>query len=136
MNCINIQTTVRKAFVFQDGSDGYGEIQIRGSQVDEFAEAEHIFYNFRLAKFKECNEYQELYDMCIGIGSRIDPHLINRYFKIIYRTSRLKELGINAEMPDISDYVWYGDGSPLEPEIAEKLSYESILELTKNKNKD
>ncbi len=85
-----------------DGTTGNGEIQIRGTELNQFADAEHIPYDIRTGKIKATDtEYSDIFD----IISNMSPETYEKYNSFLtntYKYLRLKELGIETTMPDIT----------------------------------
>lgn len=90
------------------GRTGNGELQIRGSEVNAFADVEHIPYDIRTGKIAfNDTKYSGIYD----IIKKMDDNTYNsynRYLADTYKTLRLKELGIlpdGYQMPQIGSYI-------------------------------
>ena len=88
-----------------------GELQIRGSEVNSFADVEHVPYDIVTGKITEADtQYSEIYDLIKGM----DPETYkkyNEYLSETYKTLRMKELGLlskNYSLPKITDYIKAG----------------------------
>jgi hypothetical protein len=86
---------------FKDGSTGLGELQIRGTELNEFADVEHIPYDIKQKKITEADtEYSDVFK----IISKFDDSTFtsyNKYMTKVYNWLRLKELGIETTEPSI-----------------------------------
>ena len=88
-----------------------GELQIRGVEVNGFAEVEHIPYDIRKGKiFSDDSKYSEIYNL-IKTMSDDNYSKYNEYLAATYKTLRMKELGLlgtNAPMPKIGEFIKEG----------------------------
>ncbi len=93
---------------FDGGKIGNGELQIRGSQVNDFADVEHIPYDIRKGKItKDDTKYSGIYNI-IKRMSKKNYNGYNQYLSDVYKTLRMKELGLLDEstlLPSLSDYI-------------------------------
>ena len=91
-----------------DGTIANGELQIRGTEVNEFADVEHIPYDIRTGKITASDsKYSEIYDIIKNM-EKSDYTSYNEYLGEIYKTLRMKELGLldkSAAMPEIGKFV-------------------------------
>ena len=91
-----------------DGTIANGELQIRGTEVNEFADVEHIPYDIRTGKITASDsKYSEIYDIIKNM-EKSDYASYNEYLGEIYKTLRMKELGLldkSAAMPEIGKFV-------------------------------
>ena len=91
-----------------DGTIANGELQIRGTEVNEFADVEHIPYDIRTGKITASDsKYSEIYDIIKNM-EKSDYTSYNEYLGEIYKTLRMKELGLldkGAAMPEIGKFV-------------------------------
>lgn len=101
-------TQMNTKHVLQDGTIGNGELQIRGSLVNKFADVEHIPYDIKMGKIfgDDIEKYSGIYGV-IKKMSDSDYALYNSYLTDTYKTLRMKELGLLAEdavMPVLNNY--------------------------------
>ena len=93
---------------FDGGKIGNGELQIRGSQVNDFADVEHIPYDIRKGKItRDDTKYSGIYNI-IKRMSKKNYNGYNQYLSDVYKTLRMKELGLLDEstlLPSLSDYI-------------------------------
>lgn len=92
--------------VLENNSTVEGELQIRGKQVNDFAEVEHIPYDIRKEKIKETDtEYSQIYSLIKDMD--IDAYnQYNSYLSQTYETLRLRELGfLVKEDPKIENFL-------------------------------
>ncbi|MBQ8476073.1 hypothetical protein IJ531_03325, partial [bacterium] len=114
---------------FQDGTQGKGEMQVRGLLVDEFAQAEHILYKIRSGKYESGNtEYKKIYDILNSLDY-ISSKKYNSYLKEVYIALRLRELGIMVSIPEIGKGYTDNNGQVVNENDIEELSYASLLKL-------
>jgi len=114
------------------------EIQIRGTEVNDFAEIEHLFYDLMQGKVdKTDSNYGEILPLIERInrsGELADEYYA--YIKQTYKVKRLKELGITADEPNLSfskpkkflERLLVGK---ISSDDSEKLSKEGLSELYK-----
>ncbi len=110
-----------------DGTIGNGELQIRGTQLNEFADAEHIPYDIRTGKITASNtKYSDVYSIIKGM----EPETYSKYNSFltdIYQYLRLKELGIQTNMPDITTYF---DSNELSQEAMKLLDMQGLINIS------
>ena len=89
-----------------DGTVGNGELQIRGTEVNAFADVEHIPYDIRQGKIKENDtKYSGIYSLIKGMNASTYK-AYNEYLTAVYDSLRLKELGIPVtNEPKIETYL-------------------------------
>lgn len=81
---------------YQVDSSINGELQIRGIEVNEFADVEHIPYDIRQGKITELDtKYAPIYDTIKNMSPKSYKQY-NSYLKDVYNWLRLKELGITS----------------------------------------
>lgn len=88
--------------ILADGSYGNGELQIRGIDLNKFADVEHIPYDIKSGKIKiDDPKYS---DICKIIKDMPEAtyNKYNQFLTDTYHSLRLKELGIESTLPDIS----------------------------------
>lgn len=92
--------------VLENNSIVEGELQIRGKQVNEFAEVEHIPYDIRKEKIKETDtEYSQIYSLIKDMSDDA-YNQYNSYLSQTYETLRLRELGfVVKEDPKIENFL-------------------------------
>lgn len=114
---------------FEDGSIGLGELQIRGTEVNQFADIEHIPYDIRQGKITASDtKYKEIYDV-IKDMSDDTYNAYNDYLKEVYNYLRLKELGIETTEPMLESIL---KGSGLSEEAINLLSREGLTKIAAN----
>ena len=107
-----------------------GELQIRGTEVNAFADVEHIPYDIRTGKIAASDsKYSEIYSL---IKKMDDTNYTsyNQYLSDTYKTLRMKELGLldeAATLPKISDYIKSG----ISPEDLGKLDMQGLIAISK-----
>ncbi len=87
---------------FSDGTVGNGEMQLRGVEVDGFADVEHIPYDIRKGKIKPTDlKYSKVYSTIKSLSPESYKRY-NQYLTSVYKALRLRELGFaNVELPKI-----------------------------------
>ncbi len=76
-----------------------GELQIRGIELNEFADAEHIPYDIRSGKIVASDtKYSEIFNLIKNMDSDT-YNLYNNYLTKTYDWYRLEELGIKTAKP-------------------------------------
>lgn len=123
--------------VLKDGSVVKGELQIRGTEVNGFADVEHIPYDIRTGKITAGEaKYQNVYSSIKGL-SKESYKEYNNYLTDTYHHLRMEELGIPSPVPQIPS-LKYADENTLQ-EIGQndminkadkKLTDEELYKLT------
>lgn len=92
--------------VLENSSTVEGELQIRGQQVNDFAEVEHIPYDIRKEKIKETDtKYSQIYSLIKNMSDKAYEQY-NKYLSQTYETYRLRELGfVVSEEPKIESFL-------------------------------
>lgn len=86
-----------------DGSLGNGELQIRGVDLNKFADAEHIPYDIRTGKIKvDDPKYADVFKIIKGMTEDTYKKY-NQFLTDTYHALRLKELGIETNIPKMSE---------------------------------
>ncbi len=120
--------------ILDNGEIANGELQLRGVEVNGFADVEHIPYDIRTGKISASNEkYSEIYNL-IKTMSDENYSNYNRYLSDTYKTLRMKELGLldeSASLPVIFDYITDG----ISKRNLSKLNMEGLIKLSKSSNK-
>ncbi len=110
-----------------------GELQLRGVEVNGFADVEHIPYDIRKGKISSNNQkYSEIYNL-IKTMSDENYSNYNSYLSDVYKTLRMKELGLldtNALLPDISNYIKDG----ISASDALKLDINGLIKVSQTKS--
>ena len=107
---------------FKNGQTGMGEMQVRGTDLNEFADVEHIPYDIRKGKITDIDtEYSSVYNL-IKSMSKDSYKNYNQYLTKVYNWLRLKELGIETSEPILSGTFTSEAGKDITDEIIEKLS--------------
>lgn len=110
-----------------DGSLGNGELQIRGVDLNKFADAEHIPYDIRTGKIKiDDPKYADIFKIIKGMSDDTYQKY-NQFLTDTYHSLRLKELGIETAMPDISK-VFSSD--ELSSEAMKLLDMKGLIEVS------
>ncbi len=98
---INVEHTLA------DGSIGKGETQFRGTEVNAWADDEHIPYDIGKGKIRETDpRYSSVYGLIDEINN--DPAKkasYQEYSNDLYRIQRLRELGLPIDLPKIETYL-------------------------------
>ncbi len=88
-----------------DGTTANGELQIRGTEVNSFADVEHIPYDIRTGKITETDsKYSGIYSI-IKKMEDVDYDTYNKYLSDTYKNLRLRELGLlskDSVLPQLS----------------------------------
>ena len=112
---------------FADGTIGNGELQIRGTEVNKFADVEHIPYDIKTGKIKASDEtYSDIYKIIEKMSDKTYTKY-NEFLTKTYQYLRLKELGIETAPPVFSD-------KSLSEEALRLLSPEGLLEISARKH--
>lgn len=116
----------------KDGTIANGELQIRGTKVNEFAEVEHIPYDIRTGKiFKDDPKYADIYEL-ISNMKNTDYDSYNQYLGDVYKTLRMQELGLlpdSAVMPNIENYM---SNSSLNDEALKMIDMNGLIKIAKS----
>ena len=91
------------------GQTGNGELQIRGTEVNGFADVEHIPYDIRTGKIAfDDPKYSSIYKIIKDLDPDTTYKAYNQYLADTYKALRLKELGLlptDYTMPEIGNFV-------------------------------
>ena len=111
--------------VFSDGTVGNGEMQLRGVEVDGFADVEHIPYDIRKGKIKATDlKYSKVYSTIKSLGDESYARY-NQYLTSVYKALRLRELGFtNVELPKIGTGYFTKDGIAVD---VSKIDFDGLL---------
>ena len=94
-----------------DGTIANGELQIRDSEINAFADVEHIVYDIKTGKITAGDsKYSDIYPLIERMDD-VTSKSYDRYRADIFKTLRMKSLGLldkNASMPNIADYIKEG----------------------------
>ncbi len=98
--------------VLSNGKCVNGELQIRGTEVNAFADVEHIPYDIRTGKiYSTETKYSDIYNVIRGMDD-VDYNMYNQYLSDTYEALRNRELyGIDFDLPNIADYIKNGSVS-------------------------
>ncbi|MCD7740427.1 MAG: hypothetical protein LUH11_03665, partial [Candidatus Gastranaerophilales bacterium] len=111
---------------------GNGELQIRGSALNEFADAEHIPYDIKSGKITDADtKYSDIFGIITEMEDNGTYDIYNQYIVDTYKHLRLKELGIETVKPDITKYV---SELNLPDGATDLLSMEGLIKISKRKN--
>lgn len=109
-----------------------GELQIRGTSVNEFADVEHIPYDIRQGKITELDtEYSPIYST-IKKMSDDSYKQYNKYLTQVYEWLRLKELGIETAEPILSGTFVTKNGEVISDEALQMLSRVGLTDFVKS----
>ena len=109
-----------------DGSVGNGELQVRGTEVNAFADVEHIPYDIRKGKITADNtEYSSIYKIIDGMDDTTYS-AYNKYLTAVYESLRLNELGIPCEEPKIESFLDKSKFSNDEPNLLSRSGLEKL----------
>ena len=87
-----------------NGTVGLGEFQIRGTQVNKFADVEHIPYDIRKGKITaDSTKYSDIFEVISNMKDDVFKRY-NEFLTNYYQHLRLSELGIKTPTPVISDF--------------------------------
>lgn len=118
---------------FEDGTTGLGELQIRGTELNSLADAEHIPYDIRTRKVDaETTKYPEIYNT-IKTMSKESYEQYNEYLRNCYKSIRLNELGVKTEIPTMDGLTFYADaefGGGDMTEAVQSLDIQHLIELS------
>ncbi len=108
-----------------------GELQIRGTKLNAFADVEHIPYDIRTGKISINDpKYSDVYKIIDGM-SDANYNNYNEYLTDVYKTLRLQELGLlpeNASMPSIKNYIKNGE---IADEFLSMLDMDGLINISK-----
>lgn len=108
------------------GVEGYGEIQIRGTEVNSFGDVEHVPYDIRQGKITAADtKYSQVYD-AIKNMSDDSYKAYNKYLTEVYEYLRLKEMGIKANKPKLPTNLQYKDGTQVPNTVLDTISKEGL----------
>lgn len=126
-----VSTQANTKHKLKDGTIANGELQIRGTKVNEFAEVEHIPYDIRSGKiYKDDPKYADIYDLITKMED-VDYDSYNKYLSDVYKTLRMQELGLlpdSAVMPNIKNYM---SNSNLNDEALKMIDMNGLIEIAK-----
>ena len=125
-------TQANTKHTLKDGTVANGELQIRGTKVNEFAEVEHIPYDIRSGKiFKDDPKYADIYEL-ISNMKNADYDSYNQYLGDVYKTLRMQELGLlpdSAVLPNIENYM---SNSSLNDEALKMIDMNGLIKIAKS----
>ncbi len=111
---------------FKDGTIGNGELQIRGTEVNSFADVEHIPYDIRKDKITEFDtKYSDVYSTIKSMSSESYSQY-NSYLSDVYKHLRLKEMGIITPEPVLSGNFLTEAGDIISDEAMKKLTVQGL----------
>jgi len=116
---------------FNDGTKGLGELQIRGTEVNKFADVEHIPYDIRQGKITAADtKYSKIFDIIKNMSDDT-YNTYNSYLKQVYNYLRLKELGIETSEPLLGNML---KGSGLSDDALKMLTKQGLEALSASHN--
>ena len=105
---VNIESNITNGSMLSDT-----EVQIRGVEVNGFADVEHIPYDIRTGKITSgTKKYAAVYDTIKGLSPE-SYSAYNQYLSDVYKHLRLKEMGIITQMPTLSKSLTYASEKEL-----------------------
>lgn len=123
-------TQMNTKYSFDDSING--ELQIRGRQVNEFADVEHIPYDIRQNKITNLDtEYAPIYDT-IKSMSKDSYKQYNQYLTDVYNWLRLKELGIETAEPILKGTFTTETGQVISDEAMQMLTRSGLTNFAKS----
>ena len=118
---------------FKDSTTGLGELQIRGTELNSLADAEHIPYDIRTGKVDaKTTKYPEIYNT-IKTMSKESYEQYNEYLRNCYKSIRLNELGVKTEIPTMNGLTFYADaefGGGDMTKAVQSLDIQHLIELS------
>ncbi len=116
-------------YLFSDYKTGFGELQIRSTLLDKFADAEHIPYDIRKGKITEDDKkYLPIYNLINGMD-QLSYDKYNQYLNKVYQSIRLQELGFDIKIPELKGEFKYKNGKIIKENELDKLSYKSLIDF-------
>ncbi len=113
-------------YSFENGDSGLGEFQVRGIEVNDFADSEHVPYDIRQGKITEDDpKYKTIYTI-IKTMDEESYNAYNQYLTQIYQALRMKELGFEVPLPELNEVFRDTHGNIIPQENLDKISYESL----------
>ncbi len=113
-------------YTFDNGDSGLGEFQVRGIEVNDFADSEHIPYDIRQGKTTEKDsKYKTIYTI-IKTMDEGSYNAYNQYLTQTYQALRMKELGFEVPLPELTGEFKDKAGHIITQENLNKISYESL----------
>ena len=123
-------TQMNTKYSFDDSING--ELQIRGKEVNQFADVEHIPYDIRQNKITDLDtEYAPIYDT-IKSMSKDSYKQYNQYLTDVYNWLRLKELGIEAAEPVLRGTFTTEAGQVISDEAMQMLTRSGLTNFAKS----
>ncbi len=119
---------------FNDNTTGLGELQIRGTEVNAFADAEHIPYDIRTGKITaENTKYSDVFEIFHTLSDD-SYNQYNKYLSDTYKALRLNELGIETELPTMDGMTFtasaeYGGGDMTA--AVQSIDRENLIKISK-----
>ena len=108
---------------------GNGELQVRGTSVNDFGDAEHIPYDIRQGKITpKDTEYATVYSAIKNMDKNSYTRY-NEYLSATYDYLRLQELGITVIKPELTGEFKTITGEILSQEQLDMLSMEGLTAL-------
>ena len=118
---------------FGKGEKGLSELQIRGAQLNEFADAEHVPYDIRSGKIvRSDKKYSSVYEVIKSMSKKSFKQY-NEYLTSVYHYYRLKELGININTPTLSGRFFTTEGDEITNSVVNLLSSDALIQLKNTK---
>ena len=116
-------------YTFKDNTKGFGELQIRSTKLNKFADAEHIPYDIRKGKIKETDtEYAPIYKLVKGMN-KDSYKKYNQYLTSVYQSIRMQELGFeDVKIPDLNGNFYYENGTMIDKNDMAQLTYDNLIE--------
>jgi len=119
-------------YTFNDGSRGFGELQIRGAKLNAWGDAEHVPYDIRSSKITETDtEYASIYKALKNMNDDCYA-AYQKYSTEIYNWYRLQEFGIVTPDPQMPTGLVTNDGQRIPSSILKRLAREGLIKFSKH----
>ncbi len=120
-------TQLNTVHKFNDTSQGLGELQLRGTEVNSFADIEHIPYDIRQGKITAADtKYADVYSTIKSLSPESYASY-NSYLTKVYDWLRLKELGISLPEPALTGTFLTTKGKDISSDVIKLLSKDALL---------
>ncbi len=115
-------------YLFDGNKVGYGELQIRGVEVNPFADTEHIPYDIKAKKITQFDtKYKKIYDIIKPMPDELYDDY-NKYLTSVYKQYRANELGLPVNVKSAPP-TFFDD------EMLKYITKEGLFEFKKNLDK-
>lgn len=118
---------------FSDGTTGFGEFQIRGTEVNAFADVEHVPYDIMKGKIPANDaKYADIYSTVKNLTDESYSKFMG-YSTDYYQYSSLRELGITTTKPTMPKTLKFDGGDFLTRYQRNLLSAEGLIKKYSHK---